>query len=381
MIIIISIILFMLFFLMSNRKNRTLFTSLSITLFAGILLLTNGQFEYNDYPEYLKLFIGHQGSVYGDLDVENGYELEKPYAYFNYIVRFFLPRMAYSYILCYGLMWILPIRSLLKKGSYCVPLSLFLICSFLNCSQLLFIITAQRQMIANVAILWAYYIFQYTNYKKKKKVILIVTLLTIALLSHSSSYFVIPLLPILYIIKFPPKKYIIVIMLLSLFFGPTVQNFFRPIFYGLMIQLGSGDEIARSTTYYINDIYEAGTGNINSLLPSTAVGIVLVYFYSKEELKSYGAKLISFSVIAYNLFNSVPLINRALMIFFVLGMILGIPNYSKNTRLFKLSLVFVGSMLIYTAIKYGYLNGGENNRLFPYPYIWENPTPFKIYDV
>lgn len=277
-------------------------------------------------------------------------------------------------------MWIIPMTLLLKKGSNNIPLSLFLICAILSCSQLLFMMTAQRQMIANVSILWAYYIYQFTDYKRKKKIILISVLLIIALFSHSSSYFVVPLLFGVYFLKLLPKKYIIAIMLLTLFFGPTIQSFFRPIFYGLMISLGSGDEIARSTSYYINETYEAGSGNINSLLPSTAVGIALTLFYTKEELHKFGAKLIVVAVIGYNLFNSVPLINRALMIFIIMGLILGIPEAIRNKKKMKLVFVFVGAMLVYTTINFGYLRSGESNRLFPYPYIWEKPSPFKIYN-
>lgn len=379
MIIVISVILFFILFLISNERNKKKVTTLSLVIFAIILLATNGQFEYNDYPHYLNLYLGHGYSMYGNLDVKNGYDLEMPYAYFVKLVRLILPRMSYSYIFCYALMWFIPLGLLLKKASNNVSLSLFLICSILGCSQLLFIFTAQRQMIANVCIMWAYYVFQFTNYKKKKKTILISFLLIIALLSHSSSYFVIPLLIAIYFLKLLPKKYLIIIMLLTLFLGPTIQSFFQPLFYGLMVSLGSGDEIERSTSYFINETYDVAQRNINSLLPSTAVGISLLLFYSKEELKKYGTKLVVVAIIGYNLFNSVPLINRALMIFIILGLTLGIPQAINNKKKLKVTFIVVGAMLLYTTVK-AYENGGESSRLFPYPYVWEQPSPFIIYN-
>lgn len=102
-------------------------------------------------------------------------------------------------------------------------------------------------------------------------------------------------------------------------------------------------------------------------------------FYSKEELKKYGTKLVVVAIIGYNLFNSVPLINRALMIFIILGLTLGIPQAINNKKKLKLTFVIVGAMLLYTTVK-AYENGGESNRLFPYPYVWEQPSPFIIYN-
>lgn len=365
-------------FFFSNERNKKTVSIVSIVIFSIILLATNGRFTWNDYPNYIDLYLG-KGSNYGNLDVKNGYDLEKPYAYFCYIVRMILPRTAYSYILCYSLMWIIPMWILMKRGSNNVPLSFFLICTVINCSQLLFIITAQRQMIANVSIMWAFYVFQFTNYKKKKKIILIAALLLLAILSHSSSYFVVPILIFAYFIKMPGKKVLITLMALCFFAGPYIQNYLRPLFYGLMSAVGSGDEVTRSTGYFINDIYEANNASIYaSLLPLTAVGIALVSFYTKNELQKFGVKLVIISVIAFNLFNSVPLLNRALMVFFILGAILGIP--AAIGKLNKLKIVFsvVGLLLIATTIN-GYIKGGERNALFPYPYIWEDPSPFELY--
>lgn len=381
MIIVISVILYLILFIFSDKNNKSVVTKLSILIFAIILLANNGNFVWNDYPEYLKLYLGHQGSVYGDLDVKDGYDLEKPYAYFIYIVRFLLPRMPYSYILCYGLMWILPIAFLLKKGSNNIPLSLFLVCSILNCSQLLFIITAQRQMIANVSIMWAFYIFQFTDYKRKKKVIFIAALLILAILSHSSSYFVVPILIIAFFVKMPGKKILIALMALSFVAAPYIQNLLRPLFYGIMYILGSGDEIARSTDYFINEIYAPSNSSMYaSLLPLTLIGITLVYFYSKEEMLKYGPKLMIISIITFNLFNSIPLLNRGLMILFILGAILGIPKVIGKKQKFHIVFGLIGLLLIATTIN-GYIKGGDKNRLFPYPYIWEEPSPFKLYSL
>lgn len=376
MIIVISVILFLILFLLSDEKNKKIVSNISFFLFAIILLGTNGRFENMDYSSYLNLYLGHGYTSYGDLDVKDGYDLEMPYAYFCYIIRFLLPRMPYSYILCYGLMWIIPMSLILKKGSNNVPLSLLLICTILNCSQLLFIITAQRQMIANVSILWAFYILTYTNIKVKWKIVSVIALLVLALFSHSSSYFVLPLIILLYFIRLPKRKYVIFLILLSFLIGPNVQSLLRPLFYGLMIALGSGEEITRSTYYYINDIYEAGSASMAYILPFSLVGACLVYFSSKEEYSKFGTRLVAFSTIALNLLYYIPLMNRSLMIFIILGLMLCIPNAVNNKKSAKIIMTIIGIMLIVTTINV-YIK--VHNPIFPYPYIWDNPTPFTLY--
>mgnify|MGYP003191300363 CR=1 FL=1 len=370
-IIIISFFLFVLFLYSSNRNKKTLST-ISFILFALILLLTNGQFQGNDYPHYLNFYLG-ESSMFGTLDIPGGYELEKPYAYFVEIVRFILPRSSYSYILCYSLMWICPLFLLLKKGSNNVALSLFLLCTLLGCSQLLFIIAAQRQMIATVSFLWIYYILEFSDFSKWKKRIFFIVLSLIALLAHSSSYFVLPLLLAIYFIRFPTKKYLYIIIILSFVIGPVVQDYLAPVFYGFMISLGSSDEIARSTEYFINQTYNMGESRYVGLLPSTLMSLIFLYYYDKEELKTYGSKCFISAVILFNFFNYIPLFNRALNALFIFGVILGIPLIKRKQQVMgmKLYILIVAVGLMYTTIK-RYNDGANSNGLFPYPYIWEN---------
>lgn len=111
-IIIVSLLLFILF-LISNNKNKKRIEIISFILFASILLLTNGQFETNDYPQYINFYLGDP-SMYGTLDVKGGYDLEWPYAEFVKIIRAIFPRYAYIYVLCYGLVWLIPMYKLLN---------------------------------------------------------------------------------------------------------------------------------------------------------------------------------------------------------------------------------------------------------------------------
>lgn len=370
-IIIVSFLLFVLF-LFSNSRNIKLISKISFALFASILLLTNGQFQGNDYPHYLNFYLG-DFSMFGTLDVPGGYELEKPYAYFVKLVRFILPRAPYSYILCYALMWLCPLLLLLKKGSNNVALSLFLLCTLLGCSQLLFIIAAQRQMLATVSFMWIYYILKYSTLSKWGKRISVATLSVIALLSHSSSYFVLPMLIALYYVKFPSKKILYIFTVISFILGPIIQDYLAPLFYGFMISLGSTDEIARSTGYFINETYDLGGSRYVGLLPSTMASLIFLYFYDKEDLKRYGVKCFILGVIFFNFFNYIPLLNRGLNAVFIFGVILGLPLIKQHQQLLrmKLCLLIVALGLMYTTFK-RYNEGANTNGLFPYPYIWEN---------
>lgn len=370
-IIIVSLILFLLF-LISNNKNKKRIGTISFILFASILLLTNGQFQGNDYPQYLNFYLG-KSSMYGDLDIVGGYDLEKPYAYFVKIIRFILPEAPYSYILCYALMWLIPLYVLLKKCSNNIPLSLFLICTVLNCSQLLFMITAQRQMIATVSFIWIYYIIKCTNLKRKSKIILIAALSILALFAHSSSYFVLPLLLGLYFLKIPSKKILYLLVIISFIVGPAAQQYFGTLLNGLIISFGSSEEIARSTSYFIKGMYDFGGMTYLGLLPTTLACLIFIYFYDKEGINNYGTKCFTFAVIFFNIFNSVPLLSRGLNVFFLLGAILGIPYFKNKNSAFRMKLLFlvVAAGLIYSTINQ-YQVGSNTNGIFPYPYIWDN---------
>lgn len=235
-------------------------------------------------------------------------------------------------------------------------------------------------MIAKVSIIWVYYVLNFSNLRRNRKYAIVCLLIVLALFAHSTSYFVIPLLTILYFIKNKLSKNILIIMMIiraSLIIGPYVQNFLRPIFVGFLLSLGSSDAIARSTRYFVENIYDIQVANFNALLPFTAVGITILSFYTKEELNKFGAKCIAFAVIAYNLFNSVSLLNRSLMLFIIFGCILGLPQkIQKPSKQVKLAFSFVALMLFYTifnAYSQPYNpNSDEGNRLFPYPYVWEN---------
>ena len=89
-ILLVSIILFS-FALVINKNNKKTLSIVSFVLFALILLLTNGQFETNDYPQYINFYLG-DSSMYGSLDVNGGYDLEWPYAEFVKIIRAIFPR-------------------------------------------------------------------------------------------------------------------------------------------------------------------------------------------------------------------------------------------------------------------------------------------------
>lgn len=368
-IILVSIILFF-FALVINKSNRRTLSLVSFALFASILLLTNGQFEKIDYPHYINFYLG-ASSMYGSLDVNGGYDLEWPYAEFVKIIRAIFPRYAYIYVLCYGLMWLIPMYKLLSKGSNNIPLSLFLICTVLNNSQLLFIIAAQRQMIATVSIMWAYYFLVYSSFKRKK--IIAALLLLLAIFAHSSSYFVIPLLVLLYFIKLPSKKITYIIVAISFIIGPLVQSYMGPLFSSLIISFGSADEIDRSTHYFIDNVYEFGGARYVGILPTTLIALLFTYLYDKKMLESYGAKCLLFAVTFYNIFNSVPLLGRSLNALFLLGVILGIPYIvsRKQRSVFRAVMCVVAAGLMYTTVR-NYNLGTDTNGVFPYPYVWED---------
>ena len=84
--LIVDFVLLFLFW-SKNKENSKLIFILSCFALFFLMSAHNGNFNpILDYTNYMNLFLGKY-SMYGDLDVKGGYELEYPFYYFDIILR------------------------------------------------------------------------------------------------------------------------------------------------------------------------------------------------------------------------------------------------------------------------------------------------------
>ncbi len=361
--LIVDVILLIFCWIYNCHKKGTLFFSCFI--FFCLMVAHNGQFNMMcDYTNYMNLFLG-KASIYGNINTSSGYDLEMPFYYFLKFLRIF-PIIPFIYILAIGIMFCTPLFFLIKKESNNPPLSLFYLMVLNNASLYLFFFSAHRQMLATVFLLWAYIIYKYARSKYKNIITILFVLL--GLFSHSSSYFVIPIALMLYFIKLPTKKYLYIIVAISLILGLFFRNLIAEHFSNFLILFGDNENVARSTHYLFDDVFgDQKTYEFTALPPMALLIIFFIYHYKKMELQQYTVKCWICAFILYLSLSSIPLINRAVLLFFLLGIVGGIPLSIRKLNVKKQFLVV---SLLFLYIAYRAYNRPEYI-LLPYKFFFE----------
>lgn len=355
-------------FFFEEKANRKIFFYLSFLIFFFMISMHNGSFLKGDYQSYVNLFLG-KSSAYGDLDVKGGYVLEPLFYYFMKALRLIIPRNPFAYVLLYSFVILLPFIFIAKKVQKSASISLVYFSSFMCGMITLFLMHAQRQMISTVFLLWGFYVFEYTKLKKKNLIALV--LLTIALTGHSSTFFVLLMGVAIYFFKMPANKRGIEIFLIaSIFLGYIFSKYFFSLLTEVSIFLNDFEATSRSTYYLTEDVYGEAEIKIRTLILFSASTFIAVLYSDKKEMNSFGLKCLFFATIIYNFFNAVPLMNRLLVVFVMLGFILGMPqSITRNSRCKYLFLILAFLHIVYNCIK---INFSEPSPLLPYPYIWNN---------
>ena len=347
----------------TQHSKKAIFTIGSLLIFF-LMISHDGIFNMQlDYTNYMNLFLG-KNSMYGNLDVKDGYDLELPFFYFDEFLRLF-PREPFTYILAIGITFCLPFFIIVWKESKNPPLSFFLLLVLNNTSIWLFFFSVHRQMFATTFFLWAFILFRYTNFKKKKYFIAI--LLILGLLSHSSSYFVVPLAIGVFFIKTPPKKYLYLGVFISLICGLFAKKIIGEQMIFMLGQLGDVEEISRSTSYMLEGTFDGMESHEFTALPPMALLICLfIHTYSKEDLERYCVKCWILAFILFLSLTSVPLINRAVLYFFLMGIAGGMPVAMNKLRIKQQYFAF---MLFFLYIAFRAYSRPEY-LLLPYNFIF-----------
>ena len=365
-IFFIADFLLAIFALVCNSKNKKLILIISGGLLLTLTCLNNGQGDPNDYgydfPEYINFFVG-RNSMYGSVSGE--YELEWPYYVFCKLLGFW-GAFDFVYILGIGLTIGVPFLIVTKKYSNNPALTVFLLLTILNTQTYLFFLSVHRQMLAN-SLIFISLIILTSNYHNKR--IISALLLLLALFAHSTSFFVIPFLLLLYFINYTlSKKTAYIILFVTFVAGIFISKLLESYYSGLILLLGNIEEIERSTHYIVDDVYDGGNTSFNVLFPLTFITGFVVAFAQKEEISSFSMKCMLFATSVYNLLAVIPLMDRSLTTFILLGIAGSIPKKINTDIPCKIVMMSLLTMQLYLANK-AYHN--PSFRLLPFHFIWE----------
>lgn len=352
-------------FYIYRNKDESIIYYFSCALVFLLMACHNGIFDLElDYTNYMNLFLG-KPSMYGNIDVKDAFDLEKPFYYFDHFLRIF-PREPFVYIISVAVIFCLPLFVIIKRQSYNPALSLLLLMVLNNTMIFTFFFSIHRQMMAVVYFLWAYIINE-SNIKKRLKLVFVTIFCGIGLLSHSSSYFVLPIALVLFFIPAPSKKVLYFLVIGALGVGIFSATFIKDQMTNLMLMLGDAEEIQRSTYYLATGRYDDNALHLmTSLPPMAALASIFIYFYSKEELQKYSVKCWILAFVLFLSLSSVPLINRAIILFFLIGLAGAIPESIKKKNVKD---VFLLSMILFVYIAFRAYSRPEYLML-PYNFIW-----------
>lgn len=332
---------FLILSLLENRRNRFLFFVVCSILFFIILGFHDGQLGGRaDYPHYLNLFLGRGYSMYGSLDYNNGYDLEMPYYYFCKFLRFF-GRFDFVYIWGYALMVGVPLMILIRKYSKNYALSFFFFLTVMTSQMLVFVMHAHRQMLSTSFFLIALLIFNYIREKQIGKsltaimlYLVVVLCVFVAVIAHSSSYLLVPFAIFIYVLNDKKKftrKAMIVAIAVSVPLGLVFNAMFGTMLNKFMFALGGVDFLERTTFYLVGDNWMGGSAPVVKQILQSITAISFVYYTKENEKQSFFLLCFCFATIVFNLFSTVPLINRSMTLLFVLGCVGGVPRLSHRS--------------------------------------------------
>lgn len=309
------------------------------------------------------MFLG-KPSMYGNIDQVNGYELEPTLYWFDKFLRIF-PKEPFTYIFGIAVMFCTPLIVMVKKTSSCPPLSILLLLTIANTSIYLFFFLAHRQMLATVFFIWAYLAWLYL--KGWWRVVLTAACLYVAVISHSSSYFVIAIALAIYFIKTPSKRVLYAIVVSALLIGLFAEMAVKDYMTGLMTALDSFKEVSRSTYYLVNDEFADQEKHLFTKLPPMALAIIVfIRNYTTEELNKYSVKCWIVAFVLFMGLSTIPLIDRSLELFWLIGLCGAIPERITSRRT-RQQFVWLSIMFLYLAFR-AY---SRFNFLLPYNFLLE----------
>lgn len=335
-----------------NYRNRDIVFVICSILFFFYFAFHNGNFAGQaDYCNYLAFFQG-KPSCYGSLDSPNDFELEKLYYYYCHFLRLF-GKQNFVYIWGYAIIVALPIIALIKKYSKNYAMSFLFIMTITRMEMLVFLMHVHRQMLSTFFLLIAFYLYDSDYFKQKGIKFFCLACLVISVLGHSTSVFVILFFCLLFLFGKKmtiSRKWWMLMVGFSVPLGIVVASFFQFAITQLMLSLEGISLVERTTYYVVEEVYQ-GAATISSRNILLTITVLIFIYYAKEyDLRSIFLLCFIIATILYNLFASVPLVNRVLTFFLLFGCIGSVPEMTKKNDYVLSFLMLANLYLCYRAI-------------------------------
>lgn len=308
-----------------------------------------------DLIHYVNLYMGKSSMYLSD-------EVEPGLGYINQILLAIFPKHSFFFICITSLLIICPVLWGINKYSQNKQASLIMMLVLPGIWLVLFITV--RQALAQAFILWALYYFLCDAPRGKLQLLKIILLLLAAIFTHSTPYIIIPLLVIIYYLPDSNKKYYYIALIVSLFLSGIFSTYLGDVFFA---NFSGIEELNRINRYIENETYGLNEYGFLNFAPLTLLCLYSLYYAKENPPNWFFIKSFVLGVVLYNLLGNIPLINRAVCFFLVLGIVGAFPKM-KDIKSFVIIALFSAYFIWRSWIHYVQ---SPHSAFLPYYFIWE----------
>ena len=352
---VLSLFIFILFCIQYKKYNinRYFYWGTFALLFVMCFRAPTTGEGLGDLQEYVNLYIG-KNSMYDSEDVEPG---------LSWICKFLhiFPMSEFLFISVTSLIIMSPILYGIAKYSQNKLYSLMLLLSLTGVWLVVYI--AMRQALAQTFILTAIFVYLNRDNIAKWK-IYIGFLILLSTFFHSTPYILIPLTIVAFFLP-QKKKWLYLAMIISLLLSSIVSKLLANTFLNYFGNVGV---IARITHYIADETYGMDSGfNLLNFAPLTILASLMVYYIDITPKNAIFVKTFVLGIVLYNLLGNIPLVNRAVCFFFILGAIGSVPKINTPKKFLSMSV-----LILYFIWRNNVHYMAESHSAFlPYHFIWE----------
>lgn len=296
-------------------------------------------------------------------------ELEPLYQLYNDFFRNYCP-IGIVFMVTNTIIIFSPIRYILKK--YCKYKTFGVLTFFLIYEYIPFFV-ALRQILSLSIILWGV-IWVIEN--RKYKLIVFIALSVVAWFIHTTAAVVAVLFLIAYFIPLKLRIIPIAAISISAIIGIILGKFNVLDAFGFIASFDL-NTIERVSLYLESQELKESLP-LNILLRTSVIALLIFYFLDDKQINHWFSKIYLLGVILYNLFFSVPLINRMVMantlfVIFVFPWLLENKYLPKQKRLLQILLLII---ILYFTRSYIITNTNydlkNDQRMHPYYFFFED---------
>lgn len=376
----------LMFFALSYNKHQKLMVAISIAV-VFVFVAFRAPVVGADTFRYVCYLTG-ETSLNSIVSAYNRGDIEWFFLIYGEVIRFITSSRFWVMIINNAIAFT-PVFVLYKNYSFNPPLS-FLLFFFLNCTNVYFI--GLRQILGFSFVLWALLYFlknkEYNNISDTKEsqiknircFVYLMISIVIGYLFHSS--IIIYGVIIIFWLFVPLKSRLLAssLILVSFVFGVVLQRFdISSTFNWVYIFISDISDSSRLADYFINSS-ENGINGTFSLFKISFLGLISVIFMEKEKLNHIFTKLFLTGIIFFNLFLTIPMLDRFNSVFYMFGGVVFTWIYTKRNDNNQLMILVKRVMSIFILLYftlYGFVSLGRwdrmsDSKMHPYYFIFQD---------